>query len=404
VTTESLTEAQLADRAGLSLDRLRTLVELGILEPGADGTFREKDVPVVRLCLAFEEGGISMQAVGRAIAEGHFSFAFAEFLFREEWQGFTEDPFEEVCRQYGAEPAFVQQVFSAAGLPVPALGDRMRVDDAERIPNLTAPLSMGSGDPAVILRALRIYGENLHRVAEAEPHFYHMLLEEPLLKSGMSERQIRETVAAVSHAIGDVAERAVMWIYRRHQEHATVEHLLEHLYDLMEKTGLEQRADEHPPAICFLDLAGYTRLTEEQGDEAAAQTAASLSELVHHASGPHQGRPVKWLGDGVMFHFHDAAGAVTAALEMVDRVPGEGLPPAHVGIAAGPVIARDGDFFGRTVNAAARIAGYAGPGQVLVTDEVMEGAPSHIAFEHVGDIRLKGMSKPLTLHRAIHVG
>ena len=89
---------------------------------------------------------------------------------------------------------------------------------------------------------------------------------------------------------------------------------------------------------------------------------------------------------------------------MVERVPSEGLPPAHVGIAAGPIIARDGDYFGRTVNTAARIASYAGPSQVLVTDEVVANGPSHVEFEDVGEVLLKGMSKALTLHRAVHVG
>src|SRR5207302_9252588 len=165
-----------------------------------------------------------------------------------------------------------------------------------------------------------------------------------------------------------------------------------------------QREPAHPPAICFLDLAGYSRLTEEKGDEAAAQTAAALAEVVHHTSGGQRGRPVKWLGDGVMFHFHDPAGAVSAAREMVERVPGEGLPPAHVGIAAGPVIARDGDYFGRTVNTAARIASHAGPGQVLVTEEVAAHELGHVRFEEVGEVLLKGMSKPVTLHRAHHTG
>jgi adenylate cyclase len=89
---------------------------------------------------------------------------------------------------------------------------------------------------------------------------------------------------------------------------------------------------------------------------------------------------------------------------MVERVPGGGLPPAHVGIAAGPIIARDGDYFGRTVNMAARIAAYAGPGQVLVTDEVVAEGPAHVSFEEMGEVLLKGMSKPLTLHRATHTG
>jgi hypothetical protein len=114
---------------------------------------------------------------------------------------------------------------------------------------------------------------------------------------------------------------------------------------------------EQPPAMCFLDLVGYTRLTEERGDDAAAEIAANLAELTQRAARARGGLPVKWLGDGVMFFFKRPGEAVLAALEMVQEAPATGLPPAHVGIHAGPIVVQDGDYFGRTVNLAARIAG-----------------------------------------------
>src|SRR5712691_13190984 len=116
----------------------------------------------------------------------------------------------------------------------------------------------------------------------------------------------------------------------------------------------------------------------------------------------HGGRPVKWLGDGVMFHFPQPAGAVTCALDLIEEAPAAGMPPAHVGVNAGPVIFRDGDYFGRTVNVAARIAAYAGPGQVLVSDEVIEAGPAGaVAFEEIGPVALKGVALPVRLHRAV---
>jgi class 3 adenylate cyclase len=67
---------------------------------------------------------------------------------------------------------------------------------------------------------------------------------------------------------------------------------------------------DRPPAVCFLDLTGYTRLTEERGDEAAAELAARLAGLVRRSAQEHGGTPVKWLGDGVMFYFREPAAAV----------------------------------------------------------------------------------------------
>jgi adenylate cyclase len=153
--------------------------------------------------------------------------------------------------------------------------------------------------------------------------------------------------------------------------------------------------------MSFLDLAGYTRLTEEQGDTAAAALAESLAVLVNRSAREHGGVPVKWLGDGVMVHYPEPAGAVRSALELVAQLPQAGLPPAHVGIAAGPVVVQGGDYFGRTVNLAARIAAQAAAGQVLVSQSVADSAaPEGLSFVELGELWLKGFAHPLPLLEA----
>jgi len=127
-----------------------------------------------------------------------------------------------------------------------------------------------------------------------------------------------------------------------------------------------------------------------------------LSRLVQKTSGEHGGKPIKWLGDGVMFHFRDPGPGVVAALEMVEGARAEGLPPAHVGLHAGPVLFQEGDYFGRTVNVAARIADYARRGEVLVSDEVVAAAGelAGVAFDAIGPVELKGLTEAITLHVA----
>ena len=157
--------------------------------------------------------------------------------------------------------------------------------------------------------------------------------------------------------------------------------------------------------MCFLDLTGYTRLTEERGDEAAAELAARLATLVRRSSRQYGGQPVKWLGDGVMFYFRDAGPGVLAALDMVDGVADHGLPPAHVGIHAGPVVFQEGDYFGRTVNIASRIAEYARPGEVLVSQEVVDTADgTPVTFTEIGPVELKGVGRALRVHSASRRG
>jgi class 3 adenylate cyclase len=102
-----------------------------------------------------------------------------------------------------------------------------------------------------------------------------------------------------------------------------------------------------------------------------------------------------------MFYFPQPGDAVLAAVVMVEMVGSHELPPAHVGIHAGPVILQDGDYFGRTVNIAARIADYARPGEVLVSQEVVDatdGGP--VSFVEIGPVELKGVPGTLRLHAA----
>ena len=123
--------------------------------------------------------------------------------------------------------------------------------------------------------------------------------------------------------------------------------------------------------------------------------------MVHEFAHRRGGRAVKLLGDGVMFHFPEPGQAVRCGLELVDRIPAAGLPPARVGLHSGPVVFQDGDYFGRTVNVAARIGDYARPGEVLVSEDVAAADGSGaVHYEQVGPVSLKGLAAPVTLYAA----
>ena len=183
-----------------------------------------------------------------------------------------------------------------------------------------------------------------------------------MVAGGMSEGQMLALAAQISPQLRAQVEGMISWLYHRHQEHAIIEHVVGHVEEALDQAGVAPRKQTNPPAMVFLDLTGYTRLTEEHGDEAAAELAASLAVLVSRESRRRGGRAVKYLGDGVMFHFSDPGEAVLCSLDLVEQAPAASMPPAHVGVHAGPVVLRDGDYFGRTVNLAARIAAKAGPG------------------------------------------
>jgi adenylate cyclase len=392
---ESFTGAELADRARVTPELVDRLVELGILVQGeGPAPFGPGDVRRARLADACRQAGLSLEGIGEAIAAGRLSFAFLD-LVSIAGRPLTGTTYEELCATQELPMTLVQRVHEASGLGRPQPGDPVHPLDADLLGSAQLGRMLGLDD-GVLIRIARVYGENLRRIAQAEPDFYHDHVEQPLLASGMDERQMREAASRLSDQLADVVRRMLLAIYGRHQERYTVEHLVEHI----EAVVATQRP-QRPPAMCFLDLAGYTRLTEERGDRAAAALATGLADLVEQVSLPHGGQPVKWLGDGVMFHFRQPGQAVLAALEMVERTPRAGLPEAHVGLHAGPVVFQDGDYFGRTVNLAARVAAHAGPGQVLVTDQVVAhcaGGP--VAFAPIGPVPLKGVSDPVPLHQA----
>ena len=132
------------------------------------------------------------------------------------------------------------------------------------------------------------------------------------------------------------------------------------------------------------------------------ELAESLAVLVRRSSREHGGVPAKWLGDGVMFHFREpGGGGALAALRMAEELPAAGLPPAHVGVAAGPVVAQGGDYFGRTVNLAARIAAYASASRVLVSEPVVQRPLTQgVTFVELGLVQLEGIAHPVRLLKA----
>ncbi|HYF11107.1 MAG TPA: adenylate/guanylate cyclase domain-containing protein, partial [Actinomycetota bacterium] len=172
----------------------------------------------------------------------------------------------------------------------------------------------------------------------------------------------------------------------------------------LEAAGVRSRSPRGVGAAVFADLTGYTSLTEEAGDATAAEVSLTLARLVSEVAPRHRGEVVKMLGDGVHFHFREPIDAVRASLEIVRTVRSYGLPPAHVGVNAGPMIYDEGDYFGRTVNIAARIAAEASADQVFVGDAVTRVVqPDGFAFREVGAFELKGIAEPVTIFEAVEL-
>jgi adenylate cyclase len=394
------TREELAERAGVSVDYLDRLVELRIVSPGdGDCPFSDGDVRRARFVHGLEQGGVPLEAVGSAVESSDLSFAFFDASYWDRFGGLAEKTYRELSAETGLSLDLLQTIRESMGFARPGPDDRVREDELDPVALVRTLIATGV-DPVAMERHVRIWGESIRRIAEADGNFYLTQIEIPLLRAGLSWSEMLQAGSEATVMLAPLLDPALLSVYHAQSEHTWMANVVEAVEATLEKAGLH-RSISHPPAMCFLDLSGYTRLTEERGDEAAAEMSAILGKLVQRSSHGHGGRRAKWLGDGVMVYFRDPAAAVIFALEMLEQIPAADLPPAHVGIDAGPLIFQDGDYFGRTVNMAARIAAYARAGEVLVSEDVRQVAREPgVEFVDIGSVDLKGVSRPVRLHEA----
>jgi adenylate cyclase len=398
---ETLSASGLADLAGVTQGEVERLVQLGILA-ARDGPapFLESDVPKVRLAVACERAGLPMAGIAAAIREGRLSFAFLELAPFRRWAVRSGRTYRQVSQDARVPLEVLAGALESMGFARVGPDEPMREDELEVVPFLAHGYSSGILDLAWLARLGRAHVEGLRLIATAWGDAYRARFEGPLLASGAGQRAAMERAARLSLDFLPLGDPTLLAMYHRQEELLWTEGLVERIEHELEEAGMLGRPGR-VPAMSFLDLTGYTRLTEERGDAAAAALAETLAVLVDRSAREHGGVPVKWLGDGVMVHFREPAGAVRSALDLVERLPLAGLPPAHVGVAAGPVVLQGGDYFGRTVNLAARIAAHAGADQVLVSQRVASSPrPAGVRFLELGELELKGFARPVRLLEA----
>jgi adenylate cyclase len=394
----SLTAEELAGLAHQPPTHVHRLVELGLLAPGDDGSFAPIDVHMVRLMASFEENGIALENIARGVEERQLAFPPGLALPEPDPRTVT---YESVAAEIGCEPEVLRRLSSELGLP-PHEDDRIRAEDAEVLSLMIARLDLCEEDE--LSRLARLYGGTMQRLVSSGIEFFDQVVSQRVTALDIPNDEKDRVIYAKAREFTELVSMLVPWLQRRHREHVVFDYIVASTEEFMEERGLTPPQPRRPPAIAFLDLTGYTALAEERGDQAAAEVAADLASIVQETGLAHGGRPVKWLGDGVMFHFADPGRAILSGLDLIEQTETAIAVPARIGINAGAVVAQEGDYFGRTVNVAARIADYASPREVLVSEDARQsGGAAGVAFELVGDVPLKGVSKPVRLHRASRV-
>jgi adenylate cyclase len=403
----ALTLAELADEAAAPLDLVEWLVELGQIRPRADGRFDPRDAAILSTVQGLLASGIDRDDLGWAIDQAGAGFASVGRMFAEP-PARSARTYGEVVADLGPAGARLASIYAALGLSEPSPETHLRADEEAIVSGfaeLWAEVDPG-GDADV--RVARIAGEASRRLNEGWLDIWDATAKPRLETQGGATRPGQpmpsdpaDPAQNASLRGAEIGRAMTAWLHERSLERTLNARIIGAFEHALVQAGRLDARPDRPPAVAFVDLSGYTTLTVERGDEAAAAAAEQLRAIAEACVRGLGGRLVKLLGDGVLLRFEDAASAIRATLDLVERVAAAGLPAAHAGIAAGRVIDRDGDIFGQTVNLAARIAAQAGPGEVVVEEGVVVALPRGTAtFDPVGRIDLKGFPMPIALWRA----
>jgi adenylate cyclase len=393
-----MTPAEVAERAGVGSSFIDELIGLGILRLDPRDQLTEKDATRASILQTMCGAGLPMDGLAAAFRAGDLTLDFIDTAAYGRFSTYSSETFAEASTRTGVGLELLLSVRETMGSAPPKSTDRLRDDELPIVEWIALQHANGfrSAATASLLRAM---GDSLRRVAESEAEWWRSEVLAPQVEAGGSLKDAGTPSFADAMALA--GERALLSLYHALQMRTWTANMVAGAELALQRAGLvEERVRQ--PAIVFLDITGYTQLTDERGDAAAAALADRLGRLVQRTSIAYGGRPVKFLGDGVMFVFPEPGPAVLAALDMIEGAPAAGLPPAHIGIAAGPVIFQEGDYYGQTVNLAARISDYARPGEVLVSEAVVDaaGLPGEM-FSSVGSVALKGVSTPVRLLAAV---
>ncbi len=384
-----MTLSEAAQQAGVAAGTLRRWARLGLI-PRLDGSdWSPAAVAQARLVARMRDRGHSLAEIAQAAADGRLAFGLLEELF-------PADPrrrsLAQAARAAGVDPPLARRLLRGFGIG-PLSGGTVTEDDIALLRHAAAALRAGFPLDALV-QLTRVYGQAMASVADAEVRLFHLHVHEPLMRSGATGVEIAEQIDELSRRVLPLVAPVLESLHQRHLRFFAEQDAIS-LIEAEADTG-DVDLGRVRVAIAFADLTGYTRMTEEQGEDAAVDAVERFVAAIE-ATLPEDARVVKTIGDEAMIIGSDAASL--AAWAVVFRRGRR--PEPRIAVHAGAALYRDGDWFGRDVNIASRVAGRAAGGQVLVTRAVVDAATGgELEFRRIGELALKGVRGPTEVFAA----
>ncbi len=392
-----MTLTELAARSGEDVSMLRELIDLGILVEADD--FAQADVERVRLVALLRRQGVELRAIGATLRRRFdlFERAVAQMYPDDDYPSVT---IEDASTRTGVDLHFAQRLRAAGGLGTPH--ELLSEADVDAMRAIAVALTVGFPEEA-LLQLVRVYADALNRVGEAEARLFHFYVHERMRAEGLTDAALDAATSFSIDQLQGLVEPSILYFHRRGLARAVREDLALHL---AEDAGLLPPDDETGrliASVSFIDLARFTALTEAMGDGTAIDILNRFSNLVRRAVVVHDGRIIKQIGDAFMLVFADPRSATACALDIRDAAATEpDFLGTRQGIHWGPVLYREGDYYGATVNLAARIVAEAASDRVLVSADLRNQLKDSatIVFVPAGRRSVKHVSEPIELYEA----
>ena len=383
----SLTIDEFARLTHIPVEEIERYREAGLLDTDGDGRYDEYDVLRLRF-LKVMAADQPPEEAARRIDELADQNRWGDVLYGSAGDRVS---IEEAAERTGLTTEQIRALQVATGLPESML-------DVQNLSTTKQLLDAGIPWEAVI-EGTRVLGDSIRRIADTEVKLFHAHVHERLVKEGVPEEELVKIVQEAGDAALPLMDQVLLFLHHGHLLRASAEDAIVHL----EGSAPPETPGATAVTILFVDIALFTSLAQAHGDEAAMEVVERFDSMVRSLALQHDGTLVKQIGDEFMLAFKDPVDAARFAVALDEAATGEPeFPSLRAGINHGPVLFRMGDYFGNTVNLAARVVAMAMAGEILVTEPVASAAEAAgIPIERLGVRVARGVQDPVAVARIV---
>jgi adenylate cyclase len=388
VPEETISLQEAARISGVSPSTLKRWAEAKVIPVKGD-RWTATAAAQARVVARMRERGHSLEELRRAVREGRLAFGYVEDLLPGSRESAVDRA--DVAARTGIEEELIERVMTLLGTPT-ALEGTLSDQDAEAMGYIAEVLD--AGFPLVaLLQLVRVYAQSVRKIAEAEVRLFHLYVHEPLIRQGVDAIAMADEMEGLARELLPLTSPLMEYIHQRYLRFYIEQDVVGHME--VDFGGMRQMG-RVTMAFCFVDLTGFTRYTEEEGDEEALDLVERFVETTE-ATLPPEALIVKTIGDEVMIVSPDPVTLTEWAVGFLTLF--RERPQPRVGIHYGRAVYRDGDYFGTDVNLTHRVVARALGGEVMVTASVVDaiGGSAYLLFEPLGRVDLKGFPEPVEL-------